>query len=220
MPEASRYRELSENLITLLGVVALLDLTTGAFSSFIDVFGPIPETPLWTRAIEGLVLLAALPGLLRRGRRIGASLRELPGARWGRGLMAVYLLGTLGVMLFRTEAYPFSSVGMFSAVPDVVDISTPRRVPSLVMVADGRVMPVAALREGSALPSTLETGWDYKAGWVMLMFGTSDSHALGHATEVARQNGFERAERALVVYDPRSGLILAVEPYRRIGGGP
>lgn len=206
--------------MALLGVAALLDMTTSAFPSFIDVFGPAPETPMSIRLLEMLLLFAALPGLLRHGRRVGASLNGLPGARWGRWLMAAYLLGTLGVMLFRTEAYPFSSVGMFSAVPEVVDITTPRRVPSLVMIADGRAMPVAALREGSALSSTLETGWDYKAGWVMLMFGTSDSHALGHATDIARQNGFERAERALVVYEPRSGLILAVEPYRRIGGRP
>jgi hypothetical protein len=197
-------------------LVALLDLTTSAVPSFIDVFGPVPATPWPVRAVEVLLLGLGLPGWRRALAPLPGALRSLPGSRVGLLLMAVYLLGASAAVVLRTELFPFSNVGMFSAVPArPVDMDEPRREASVVLVSPAGVQPISVLREGTAFAADFDTGWDYKAGWVMYMFGTADSHALAEATRVARLHGAQRAVRALVRVDPRTGKVLAVEPWGR-----
>ena len=205
----------ARRLLILVGAVALLDLTTGLFASFIDVFGAVEPPPTWVRVLELALVIPLLASAPSAFRAIRPHLRSLPGSRVALALMLSYLLGSVVVVLFRTEAYPFSNVGMFSAVPQSVDATAPRTEPSVVFVRDSEIVAVAPLREGSSLSATWSTGWDYKTGWLMLMFGTTHSVALQHAADVARRNGFERAARALVHFDPRTGRTLGIEPYRR-----
>lgn len=209
----SRGRLIASALLTVIGVVALLDLTTSAIPSFTDVFEPVPTWPLWARGLE-LLVAAPLVRFVPPGARAAITVvRSLPGSSWGKALLGVYVVGVLVVVAFRTEAYPFSNVGMFSAVPAEVDTTTPRSEPSIVFVRGEAIVPVPTLREGSALVARLDSDWDYKTGWVLYMFGASDSHALERADAVARANGYDRAARANVVFDPRSGHVLRVEPY-------
>lgn len=203
------------HLLAPLGLISLLDLTTSAIPSFIDVFGPVPSLPLPLRLLEAalaLTLLPLLPAALRAAR---ALIRTLPGRTTGKALLALYLIGATTAVLLRTEYYPFSNVGMFSAVPDTVDTRTPRREPTVAFVTGPRFVPLAPLREGMKLGAQVDTDWDYKAGWVIYMFGTSHSQALSHVSDLARANGFEGALRVRAVYDPRTGRDLGVEPYRR-----
>jgi hypothetical protein len=183
--------------------------------SFIDVFGPIAARPTWATALEIAIVVLAVPDFYRALRGLGSIVRSLPIRSPGRIVLLAFLAGAVLAVVFRTELYPFSNVGMFSAVPGAVDAQAPRTEPSVVFVAGSRIEPIAVLREGSALAATLGTGWDYKTGWTMYMFGTTHSVALRHADAVAKANGFERAARALVTYDPRTGRDLGVQPYRR-----
>lgn len=200
--------------IAPLGLIALLDLATSAIPSHIDVFAPIPPLPGWLRAIEITLALALLPLLPRALRALTALVRALPGAPTGKAALLLYLTGALTVVLLRTEWYPLSNVGMFSAVPRATSTAT-RREPTVAFVSGPRFVPLAPLREGSALAASADTGWDYKAGWVMYMFGTTHSRALRHADALARQNGFEGALRVRVVFDPLTGRDLGVEPLRQ-----
>lgn len=207
------------HLLAPLGLISLIDLTTSAIPSFIDVFGPVPSLPLPLRLLQAALVLGLaltlLPHLPATASAARAFLRTLPGRTTGKALLALYLAGATTAVLLRTEYYPFSNVGMFSAVPATVDTQTPRREPTVAFVTGPRFVPLAPLREGMALGAKVETDWDYKAGWVIYMFGTSHSQALSHVSDLARANGFEGAMRVRAVYDPRTGRDLGVEPYRR-----
>ena len=217
----SRGRPHVVALTAAVGVVALLDLTTSAIPSFIDVFGPIPRAPSWVRWCELVLLLASAPTLARLVRGSFLWVRGLPGSGWGRALLVLYVAGMFVTVAIRTEAYPFSNVGMFSTVPVApINTSALRSGGSIVFIRGQEVLPVAPLREGSAVAATLVTDWDYKMGWAMYMFGTSDSHALEEATRVARENGYERAARATVDYEPLTGRVVSIRPYTRTAGRP
>lgn len=213
MPDARRILR----AIWPLGLVALLDLTTGAIPSPIDVFGPVPALPLALRIAEVALALALLPLLPGAARAVREVVGRLPIPTAGRVALGLYLAGALVAVLLRAEVYPFSNVGMFSAVPPPTDFERLQRAPTVAFEGpDGRV-PLALLREGSAAVAEYDTGWDYKAGWVMYMYGTAHSKALGHADALARAHGFTRAVRVRVVFDPRTGEALGLEPMGRRG---
>lgn len=121
----------------------------------------------------------------------------------------------LAVVLLRTERYPFSNVGMFSATPPAAPRAPLTRGPAIAFVRGDAATPVSTLREGSALAALYDTGWDYKAGWVMYMMATTHSRALAHADAVARANGYDRAARVRVVHERSTGRVVAIEPWRR-----
>lgn len=198
-----------------LGIIALLDLTTSALPSRIDVFGPLPELPLAVRVVELALALALLPLLPSAARVVRACVDRLPIPTSGKLLLGLYLAGALAAVLLREEIYPFSNVGMFSAVPPPTDFDRPRRAPTIAFEGPAGQVPLSLLREGSSAAATLETGWDYKAGWVMYMYGTAHSKALGHADALARAHGFDRAVRVRAVFDPRTGETLRLDPMGR-----
>jgi hypothetical protein len=198
-----------------VSVVALLDVTTSAIPSFIDVFGPVRGWPAWVRVCEVLIALTLLEGLPARVRSLRKTVELLPGSRFAHWLMGALVMGNALMVFFRSELFPFSNVGMFSAVPPASDRFLPRETESVVFVEGTDVLPVATIREGSPLVAEFATDWDYKTGWTLYMFGASDSRALAFANEAARRNGFDRAARARVIYDPLSGRTLGIEPIRR-----
>ena len=190
-------------------VINALDLTNTLIPSPADHLWPIPKRNLFSVIAQSLLLIPLVILLRNFPRKAWTALRNSGAPFAARVCMAAFILvGSVHVAL-RYESFPFSPVAMFSSgvIPRTSDGVEAKGY--LVVTKSGELAPFRSLLEGGDLFTRYDADWDYKAGWVMHLFGYSFSKAREKVKTVVLEAGDLHVQRTPYIYHRKTGEILS-----------
>ena len=203
-------------IAVVLGLNAL-DFSTALMPSPADHLWPIPERSSLRLWLQGLLLVTGLYWARHAPKAVWDRLTNAGVPASARIAMLAFICVAMVHVSLRQEAFPFSPVTMFSSAV------TPRTGDGvevegyLVITEDRQLIPFPALLEGNAWLSKYDTGWDYKAGWTMHLYGFVQSGARDEIVRVVNESKGLRVHRTPYVYDRRDGAIISPTLERRRG---
>ena len=200
-------------LLFVLLTLNTLDLTTTLVPHPFDGWWTTLERPEWCLYIQLPLLMLWCTQSWQRRERLFEWWHSLQIPRVPKLIFAGFVCVVLTHAALRVEHYPFSPVIMFSVPKD--DIRPVSRTRRMVVVDEGQGWrPISLLLEGNPfLSQYLRT--DYKSGWTMRMYASSDVKKANWIAQRLYAAGAPLVGWAEVTYTQATGSVQNVREIAR-----
>lgn len=190
-------------------ILSALDLTSTLIPSPADHLWPIPKRKLFSVIAQSLLLIPLVIMMRHFPKKAWTALQTSGAPLAARLCMVAFILVGSSHVALRYESFPFSPVAMFSSgvIPRTSDGVEAKGY--LVVTKSGELTPFRSLLEGGDFFTRYDADWDYKAGWVMHLFGYSFSKAREKVKTVVAEGGDLHVQRTPYIYHRKTGEILS-----------
>ena len=200
-------------ILFLVLTLNVLDLSTTLMPHEFDGWWTDLNRPVWLWYVQGPIALLWVIQCWRIRKSVLEWWTSLSVPRTPKWFFTLFVMTVLGHAMLRVEHYPFSPVIMFS-VPKSEDQPTKRTRRMMVIDSGEGWQPISLLLEGNPfLSQYLHT--DYKAGWTMRMYASSNESKANWIAQKLYLAGAPLVGWAEVTYARATGKVEHIRELAR-----